>query len=265
MKIIHWLIFVAVLGMYSLPLVAAPISIQHQHLSSFQLEIDQDANISKINHLDASDSGGTCSGVAIAPHIISTAKHCLYSETTGLLAYHKLSVNGDLVVVLSVIPDITDHVLIVVDKTFPNYVKVSSKTLAVNDDIHFWGNPNNLYDMYRRGYVSNHEKCQTTFDSNGFFGDSGSGVFNSDGEIVATISALFASNSLIPRGSPLDLHAPPPTVVELKFMTAFPYSFTESQLESIGLNGIKENSPYHGLLAVSSTDSEIIACMRSTT
>lgn len=49
--------------------------------------------------------------------------------------------------------------------------------------------------MYRRGYVSGHvnvgPSVVTLYDVNGYPGDSGSGIFNSRGQLVAVVSVLY--------------------------------------------------------------------------
>lgn len=60
------------------------------------------------------------------------------------------------------------------------------------------GNPGELADQYRAGHVSgyagkNTAGCPwTLYDLNGFFGDSGSGVFDADGRLVGVISIEFS-------------------------------------------------------------------------
>jgi hypothetical protein len=49
--------------------------------------------------------------------------------------------------------------------------------------------------MYRKGYVSGNLVSDnitiTLYDLNGYFGDSGSGIFNSRGQLVGVVSVMY--------------------------------------------------------------------------
>jgi len=79
------------------------------------------------------------------------------------------------------------------------------------------GNPGELVDMYRSGYVSGHKQFPegnvTLYDLNGYFGDSGAGIFNQDGKLVGVVSILYQQ---VGRGY-------------MKAMGSFDLAFTEKQ------------------------------------
>lgn len=59
----------------------------------------------------------------------------------------------------------------------------------------------------------------TVFDMNSYMGDSGSGVFDGDGQVVAVLSAGFYAN--IGGGG-------------IKLMATLPLSFTKAQFTEVG-------------------------------
>jgi len=71
--------------------------------------------------------------------------------------------------------------------------------------------------MYRHGYVSGHlvnENIKITlYDLNGYFGDSGSGVFNSRGQLIGVMSILAQQTD----------------GAYIKFAGSFPLAFTDEQ------------------------------------
>ena len=83
------------------------------------------------------------------------------------------------------------------------------------------GNPWRLSDMYRHGYVSGHVPAErvemTLYDLNGYFGDSGAGIFNSQGQLVAVVSVLYQQEDQ----------------AYMKLMGSFPLAFTEQQWQEM--------------------------------
>ena len=63
---------------------------------------------------------GKCSGTAVAPHVLLTAKHCLVGAQA-------LSVDGEYVAVKNVYLDDNDHALVVVDRTFTSYAEIGKE------------------------------------------------------------------------------------------------------------------------------------------
>jgi S1-C subfamily serine protease len=86
-----------------------------------------------------------------------------------------------------------------------------------------WGNPGGLTDQFRTGYVAgqteSYGKTAMTVQIPGFFGDSGSGLFNTDGEVVGVTSVLL----------PVEYQG-----VVFYLMGYFPIVFTKEQLDEVG-------------------------------
>lgn len=71
--------------------------------------------------------------------------------------------------------------------------------------------------MYRHGYFSGVQTFDgnpvSLYDISGYFGDSGSGIFNSRGQLVAVVSVLYQQEDQ----------------AYMKLMGSFPLAFTEKQ------------------------------------
>jgi len=160
------------------------------------------------------DGNGICSGTAVARNTILTASHC-FDEP-----FLRLSVNGIPVNMKKVLHDGADHALIVTDMAFPRVATLGKNLPSVGDEVHFWGNPGPLSNMYRRGYTSGRrEDGAIVFDVNTYFGDSGAGVFNrKTGKLVAVVS--FVTGDLN-KG--------------FRLMGAWPLKFSNEQLGEAGL------------------------------
>jgi hypothetical protein len=167
---------------------------------------------------------GGCSGTAIAPHALLTASHC---EAPNDL----LEIDGKVAEIQGLSRDNFDHTILLVTTTFVNYADLASAPPKVGDDIFLFGNPGSLEDMYRRGYVSKEAPVKldflavmfgkpsdlgTYYDFNGFFGDSGAGIFGTDGKIVGVVSEVLDQSV---------------EDVSQKFMVGFPLHFTADQLK----------------------------------
>lgn len=160
---------------------------------------------------------GICSGTVIGPHAILTASHCL--QDTALTRVNDANVD-----VKDRVDDGHDHTIVLVDVTF-TYWATRGPEAEQGDRVHYWGNPDGSRDWYRQGYVvgkDRDEKGRTVqvFDVNGFFGDSGSGVFNEAGQLVAVTSLCEATamNGL-----------------QFKMMASYPLHFTPEQWAKAGV------------------------------
>jgi V8-like Glu-specific endopeptidase len=169
-----------------------------------------------------SQGAGVCSSTAVGPHKLLTATHCV---ATGLA----FKVDGQLVTVAAITNDGADHsIMTLSDMTFEEYAVVNADSLKQGDHVYMWGNPDGLNDQYREGYVTG--AIQTpdgpivTLDLNGYFGDSGAGLFNEKGEVVGVISIVHNSNE--EQGGP-----------NMKLMGAFPLRFTPAQVMAESLCG----------------------------
>jgi hypothetical protein len=153
---------------------------------------------------------GSCSGTAIGPHALLTATHC--SSPSAVV-----SIDGNDADVLGTMGDGLDHTIILVSATFKDYVDVAARVnLDQSEEIFVFGNPGPFKDVYRKGYVAGFNKPEkpetalqaltapkqhagndgvkvTFYDLNGFFGDSGSALFNLEGKIVGVTSFIVGA------------------------------------------------------------------------
>jgi len=156
-------------------------------------------------------AGGKCSGTTIAPHVIISAAHCFRTATNLIM------VNDKVGMISRILQDGNDHAIVVVseDITFTTFAPIGPP-VDEGDLIHYWGNPYLFDMMLRRGYVSGFSGVNTVFDVNGYQGDSGAGIFNAKGQLIAILSYLQGEGPFVLIGS-------------------YPINFTSTQLASVGL------------------------------
>ena len=172
---------------------------------------------------------GWCSGTVVGPHTILTGTHCV--DEGSLVAINDIPAQS-----LGIVSDGHDHSLVTVDATFYRYATIRQRWIAQNEAIHYLGNPAMFRNLYRRGYVLGFcevgTECleslvdsvegvdidgarATLLSTRGWAGDSGAGVFDSEGYLVTTISAVTeVAPTLVP-------------------MVTFDMQFTPTQLEGI--------------------------------
>lgn len=128
----------------------------------------------------------SCSGTAIGPHAILSATHCfdwLFS----------LKVYGQPIRVIDAFSDGNDHTVLIVGLTFHRWATVGGEPRQA-DRVFVFGNPGRETDMYRLGEVyglsPTSKGLAMLYGINGWMGDSGSGVFDQSGHLVAVISFL---------------------------------------------------------------------------
>ena len=128
----------------------------------------------------------SCSGTAIGPHALMSATHCFDWPFT-------LKVYGQPVRVIQAISDGNDHTILIVGLTFKRWSTLGGWPRQA-DRVFIFGNPGHETDLYRDGVVyglsPTSKGLAMLYGINGFYGDSGSGVFNRDGQLVAVISYL---------------------------------------------------------------------------
>lgn len=137
--------------------------------------------------------GAICSATAIGPHALLTATHCELPEDE--LEVEEID---DPLTIKQRIRDGFDHTIYIVNADFDIYVKVNEKDeKAQGEDVFFFGNPGKYHDVYRKGYITTVDQNKgffgdgpkkILFDMNGWMGDSGSGIFNSAGEVIGTVT-----------------------------------------------------------------------------
>lgn len=145
---------------------------------------------------------GYCSGTAVHPHTLLTATHCMDGSIL-------LQVDGRSVKVLEQTDDWKDHTLVTVDSTFPEWSTIVERMPQQGETVTYWGNPRGRTDMYRKGYVSGYCNAPTEcmdvgpirtvtvtgqtymLELPGAHGDSGAGVFDTNGNVIGVISGIW--------------------------------------------------------------------------
>lgn len=155
-------------------------SLDKQHMSSHQIMFDQFLE----------DGRYECTATAVGPHTLLTAGHC-YANMNHVYIDREMS---NPVKIISIQIDGDDHSLYTVDYTFGVWANINQRPLVTNEKVHFWGNPGKSYDVYREGYftVESYEPevgaSLQHFVLPAYGGDSGSGLFDENGDVVAVIS-----------------------------------------------------------------------------
>lgn len=129
-----------------------------------------------------------CTGAVIGKETILTAEHCVPAERPVT------HVNGKPVTVVVVARDGKDHVLLRTSPLPYKPLKVNLTHVEVTERVFLWGYAEGLQKMYRTGvysgdYVDEKEKYYL-YDIEIIFGDSGSPIFNSKGEVVSTLNII---------------------------------------------------------------------------
>ena len=128
------------------------------------------------------DFGGACGATAVSATEAITAAHCL-GKLPGTL-------DGIPVVLTQTRMLAGDVVRITFDRpTFKTWARIGPRPLE-GDRVRYWGQPGGWEMVYREGYVIRGWTTQTLVDANGWFGDSGSGIFDDEGRLVAVMSAI---------------------------------------------------------------------------
>jgi len=147
-------------------------------------------------HQETVVGGSMCSATAIGPHTLLTASHCEQAS-------NKLDIEGieGPATIVKIIRDDNDHTIYYLSGVqFPTYSTVDlAHELAVGEDVFQFGFPGKWAKLYRRGYymgnpehgdASKIEPVISLFDFSVWHGDSGSGVFDSEGNLIAVVSLI---------------------------------------------------------------------------
>lgn len=112
--------------------------------------------------------------------------------------------------------------MLVVDTTFTSWTHIGQAPKP-GDLIFLWGQPAFLNFLYREGHVAGYDekegKVTTIYDVNGFYGDSGSGIFSDSGQLVAVTSYAVVINY---------------QDTQFKLMGSIPIIFTAAQYREAG-------------------------------
>lgn len=175
-----------------------------------------------------------CSATVISDHVFLSATHCFIDETNNKFIVTKIWANDKLMdygdnFQTSVSFDDSDHILIHVNSPFLISAKLGTYP-DVGDNIHYWGNPANITNMYRYGYVAYSTPTFTALDINGFMGDSGAGLFNENGELVGMIANMYPiyETAVDTNGNAREL--------SIKFMGIKHFTFTSENLNKVELD-----------------------------
>lgn len=161
-----------------------------------------------------------CSGVAVKPHVVMTATHCIEQAGKTIVLN---GVEQPLVILAS---DKTDHSLIrIQQKIRPVHF---GPTPVAGDVAFIWGMPSGLPYLFRTGYYSGTVFDAVTgetlamYDLNIWGGDSGSGIFNRKGQLIGTTIAMHGRH-IAANG----------TLYSWKMAVSRPYSFTDKQWKEV--------------------------------
>jgi len=133
--------------------------------------------------------GDSCSATAVGPHTLLTAGHCL-------MATSKIKVDGEVANITNLVFDDADHMLVVTDATFVYWLRIDQTALPAiqpGTPVHMWGNPGHSVDLFRAGVFKKWDSLDedtklAVFQLPIYAGDSGSGLINDSGALIAVAS-----------------------------------------------------------------------------
>jgi hypothetical protein len=170
--------------------------------------------------------GATCSGTVVAPSVILSAAHCFEEEENELgsrippaAAPTSILVDGYKVYIEAIVFDDADHALVKVIFVFKDHAQLGQRP-AVGAPVHYWGNPAKINNVYREGYVTSYHHSEMVMDVNGFFGDSGAGIFDASGKVIGVMSYISTH---------------PHQGLVFRLMGAYPLEFTPLQYSMMGV------------------------------
>lgn len=139
-----------------------------------------------------------CSATAVSPTTLLTAEHCFVKGSKP----NEILINGKSAVVLSYEFDGNDNALIVVNLFNKDWLRLKPNSMEVGEDVYFFGNPPEFDRLLRKGYVAGRKPTGlSVLDINGWFGDSGAGIVDSNGYIVGVINSIFLIDLFTVMGS----------------------------------------------------------------
>lgn len=133
--------------------------------------------------------GGVCSATAVGQRTLLTAAHCVKGDPKVLV------IDGTASGILHIELDGKDHALVTVTIVFANVAKVSTTATvgpAQGDRVKWYGQPMGLEQVYGEGLIVGHKDDRYLIDgSQIWFGSSGSGLLNDQGQVVGVISGIM--------------------------------------------------------------------------
>jgi len=124
---------------------------------------------------------GICSGTAIAPHKLLTARHCFNDRL--------VSVNDVPMQALKFDHEGDDTVVVTVSGTFKQWARRGPKPVQ-GERVRFIGNPMGEPGVYREAIVSRVRPGQIILQGMVCAGDSGAGLYSDRGEVVGIVDAM---------------------------------------------------------------------------
>lgn len=131
-----------------------------------------------------------------------TASHCeTPTDDLEIQGVESTDKNEDIQIV-KIKRDGNDHsIYFLKNVTFKTYSNiVTEDSLKVGDDVFTYGNPGDFSDVMRKGYFASRASDKSLlgggdpdkllFDLNVWHGDSGSGIFDKNGNLVAVLSGM---------------------------------------------------------------------------
>ena len=143
-------------------------------------------------HMESEVEGASCSSVAVGPHTLLTAGHCVVGGTDKIYIDkpdNKYTINN-------VVYDEKDHALLTINSVqFDSYLGIDERKPVPNEEVHFYGWPGHAKSAeIRQGQFV---ETQEIFEFNdpvdiysviALPGDSGSGVVDSEGKVITVVS-----------------------------------------------------------------------------
>lgn len=144
--------------------------------------------------LSTVEQGNLCGGTAIGSHTILTAEHCV------VFAEGEIFVDGQKAGLKVIAKDGNDHVFLSTTLTLKNIAKMGPPPQPA-DRVYLWGRPHGVEKiLYREGYYAGDVidpmgKTWQVYDLEIINGDSGSGIFDSKGRLIATLSIILSQDA----------------------------------------------------------------------
>lgn len=153
-----------------------------------------------------------CTAVVVGDHTLLTAEHCLHKPITHVKGLPSKVTIGE--------KDGKDHVFLHTDTRWPSVAKISMKHPELTETVYIWGHAEGGPLLFRRGYYSGYgidpEGVKFLFyDLEIIFGDSGSPIFNTKGEVIGTVNIIHQNRLLY------------------RMMGSQPWEFTPAQWKTI--------------------------------
>lgn len=145
-------------------------------------------------YLSLSDNGA-CTGTIIGRRAILTATHCI-DDGRKLEA-----VDGRAMTARVIANDGNDHAILRTSQDLEGRIAKVVLLPPVGTKVYIWGNTLGIRALLRTGYLAGRDtklgRDRLIFDLNSWYGDSGSGVFDEHGNVVAVLTGGYGANSRV--------------------------------------------------------------------